>query len=146
MNCYIHPEKDPVGNCTSCDKPICTDCAIEVKDKLICRECLGTGKAKLPQSGTGHRPAKDRSIALILEILPGLFGFLGFGWIYSGNTSTGVTWLVCVLIWNIGATLGVLVTGGFGCFIAVPVNLVLIAISASSLNTYIKQNPELFDV
>jgi len=36
------------------------------------------------------RPLKDRNIALILEILPGLFGLVGFGWIYSNKTDTGI--------------------------------------------------------
>jgi hypothetical protein len=79
-----------------------------------------------------------------LEILPGLFGFIGFGWIYSGNTSTGITWLVSVLVWDFIAFFIVALTAGFGCFVTVPVNIVLVSISASSLNTYTKQHPELF--
>jgi hypothetical protein len=47
------------------------------------------------------RPLKDRSIAIILEILPGLFGILGIGWIYSGKTGTGLAWLIGYLIWSI---------------------------------------------
>jgi hypothetical protein len=90
------------------------------------------------------RPLKDRSIALILEILPGLFGFLGLGWIYGGNTNTGLVWLVSVLVWDFIAFFIVVLTAGFGCFCTVPVNLTLIAISVSSLNTYTKQHPELF--
>jgi hypothetical protein len=90
------------------------------------------------------RPPKDRSVALILEILPGLFGFLGFGWIYSGNTHTGIMWLIGVFIWDILAVIIDIATGGFGCFCTLPINVILIAISASSLNTYTKQHPELF--
>ncbi len=146
MNCYIHQDREPVGVCTSCGKPICADCVIEVQNKLVCRECLSSGRATLPQSTTAQRPVKDRSIALILEIFPGLFGFLGFGWIYCGETNKGITWLVSVLAWNIFATIIIVVTAGFGCIFTLPVNLVLIAVSASSLNTYINQHPELFDV
>jgi hypothetical protein len=90
------------------------------------------------------RPLKDRSLALILEILPGLFGLLGFGWIYSGNTNAGVLWLLGVLVWDIMAIVIMVLTAGFGCICTVPVNLVLVAISASSLNNYTKQRPELF--
>jgi hypothetical protein len=144
MNCYLHPDREPVGACTSCGRPICRECAVEVQGKLLCRECLGAGKATLPQASAGSRPAKDRSIAIILEILPGLFGFLGFGWIYSGNTSKGVGWLVSVLIWDFLAFFIVALTGGLGCFFTVPVNLVLVAVSASSLNSYVREHPELF--
>jgi zinc-ribbon domain len=90
------------------------------------------------------RPPKDRSIALILEILPGLFGFIGFGWMYSGNTTAGLIWLISVLIWDFIGVGIVLLTGGLACFCTVPANLVLIAASASFLNSYTHQHPELF--
>ncbi len=90
------------------------------------------------------RPPKDKSIALILEILPGLFGLLGFGWIYSGQTTMGILWLGGTIVWDIIAILVVTFTGGFGCFCTIPVNIVLIAISAMLLNSHIKQHPELF--
>jgi len=142
MNCYIHPDREPVGTCTSCGRPICRECAVEMQNKLVCHECLSTGKATpLPISA---RPLKDRSIALILEILPGLFGFLGFGWIYSGNTNTGVMWLVGLLVWDVIALIIVAATAGFGLCLTIPANIVLVAISASSLSTYTKQHPELF--
>jgi hypothetical protein len=83
-------------------------------------------------------------VALILEILPGLFGFLGFGWIYSNQTNTGVMWLVGMLVWSLIALAIVLLTAGFGCFCTAPVNLALIVISATQLNSHIKQHPDLF--
>lgn len=97
-----------------------------------------------PHPAYAPRPAKDRSIALILELLPGLFGFLGFGWIYCGNTSTGLLWLGGVLAWSIVAVVIIVFTAGVGCFCTVPVNIALVAISVSLLNAYMKQHPELF--
>lgn len=67
------------------------------------------------------RPPKDRSIALILEILPALFGLFGFGWIYSGRTSTGIAWLIGVLIWDVIAIVISALTAGFGCICTVPI-------------------------
>lgn len=90
------------------------------------------------------RAPKDRSIALILEILPGLFGFLGFGWLYSGNTGTGIAWLIGVLVWEFIAIFIDVITGGVFCLCSVPINLVLTTISAYSLNKYTKSHPELF--
>ena len=90
------------------------------------------------------RPLKDRSVAYILEILPGLFGILGIGWLYAGNTNAGIAWLVGVLAWDIFAIIVDLVTVGFGCFCSVPVNIVLITVSTISLSGYVKQHPELF--
>jgi hypothetical protein len=99
-----------------------------------------------PPPGTYYpaRPLKDRNIALILEILPGLFGFLGFGWIYSGNTSTGIAWLVGYLFWILIAAVVIVATGGFAVFCTLPINLIFIGVSASSLNNYTKQNPQMF--
>ena len=90
------------------------------------------------------RLSKDKSIALILEILPGLFGLLGFGWIYSNQTNTGIIWLVGIIIWDIIALTIIALTAGFGCFCTLPVNIALIVISATQLNNYIKRHPELF--
>ncbi len=143
MNCYYHEDRAAVGACTSCGRPICSEDAVEVQGKLTCRECLSTGRVSAHMVQT-TRPAKDRSIALILEILPGLFGFLGFGWIYSGNTNTGIGWLVGFFVWDVIAIVIIAATAGFGCFVTVPVSLAIVALSASSLNTYTKQHPELF--
>lgn len=97
-----------------------------------------------PPLGYAPRPPKDKSIALILEILPGLFGFLGFGWIYSNQTTTGVVWLVSMFIWTIIAVIILIITAGFGCFCTLPVSITMIIISAASLNSHIKKHPELF--
>lgn len=97
-----------------------------------------------PYPAYAPRPAKDRSVALILELLPGLFGFLGFGWIYCGNTSTGLLWLGGMLAWVIIALIILTFSLGVGCVCIVPVNIALIALSVSSLNAYMKQHPELF--
>ena len=90
------------------------------------------------------RPPKDRSIAIILEILPGLFGILGIGWIYSGKTGVGLAWLIGYLIWSIIAVTAAVLTGFLACFCTVPVNLVCVGISTLALNSYIKNNPQLF--
>jgi TM2 domain-containing membrane protein YozV len=90
------------------------------------------------------RPSKDRNLALVLEILPGLFGILGIGWIYSGKTSTGIAWLVGYLIW-VGIAIAAGVISGFmACFCTVPINLICVGISAYSLNNYLKSNPHYF--
>jgi hypothetical protein len=68
----------------------------------------------------------------------------GFGWIYSGNTGAGIAWLIGVLIWDVVAIIISLLTGGFGCFCTIPANIVLVAISAVTLNSYTKQHRELF--
>lgn len=90
------------------------------------------------------QPAKDRSLALILEILPGLFGFLGFGWIYSGNTSTGIMWLIGFLVWDVISIIVAVFSASLGLICTLPISIALIALSASRLNSYTKNNPQIF--
>jgi hypothetical protein len=97
-------------------------------------------------SGYAPPPPKSRGTALLLEILPGLFGFLGFGWIYGGNTTTGLLWLAGMIVWDMIAVLIDVLSAGLACFCTVPVNLALIAVSSMLLSTYTKQHPELFGI
>jgi TM2 domain-containing membrane protein YozV len=90
------------------------------------------------------RPAKDRSTALILEILPGLFGLLGFGWIYAGNAGAGIAWLVGMLIWTGIAALIAVFSVGLSLLCTLPISIAMIVISAMTLNSYTKQHTELF--
>ena len=92
-----------------------------------------------------YHPHKDKGTALILEILPGLFGLYGFGRIYSGDTQTGVIWLVCGIVWSLIAVIIDIGTGGFACFCTLPVNIACVIITATTLNSYINQHPEIFN-
>lgn len=64
----------------------------------------------------------DKGIALVLEILPAIFGVFGIGWIYSGRTNTGFILLISglLLIWGgyaaifIGSTALAALTLGVG--------------------------------
>jgi len=96
-----------------------------------------------PQAVYGH-PPKQRSTAMLLEIGPGLFGFLGFGWIYSGKTGTGITILIAYLLTSLFfAALGA-ITFGFSFLITVPIQIIAVIISAVTLNSYTKKRTDLF--
>ncbi|MBE7472256.1 MAG: hypothetical protein DPW09_10245 [Anaerolineae bacterium] len=41
---------------------------------------------------------KDKGLALVLEIWPGLAGILGIGWMYSGHTIVGISLLLTGLV------------------------------------------------
>lgn len=97
-----------------------------------------------PPTSAAPVARKDKSIALILEILPGLFGFLGIGWIYIGQTSTGLIWLIGYLVWVVVATILNVVTGGIACFCTLPIGIAALAASAYFLNENMKKHPELF--
>jgi hypothetical protein len=83
-------------------------------------------------------------MAYIIEILPALFGFLGFGWIYSGNATIGIILLLGFFGWSVIAGIIDVFTAGIGLLCTVPIGLVFIGLSTLLLNNYIKQHPELF--
>lgn len=40
MKCAVHPEVDATGYCRNCGKPLCPQCAREVRGALYCEQCL----------------------------------------------------------------------------------------------------------
>jgi hypothetical protein len=107
MNCCVHPEAEAVGTCTACGRAMCANCAVDVRGKLTCRHCLAS--RPLPTD-------KDPNTAFLLELLPGLIGFLGIGYMYVGRTNDGVLrlvlWFVGLAVaWVITAVLAAVVVG-----------------------------------
>jgi hypothetical protein len=105
-----------------------------------------TNQPVYPYDPIQQKPLKDRSIAMVLEILPGLFGFLGFGWIYSGNSSVGVIWLIGFFVWTLVGVIISVVTGGIGAICIIPISIFCIVFSAVSLSGYTNKHPEIFRV
>ena len=87
------------------------------------------------------------TIAMVIEIAGGMFGFLGLGWIYAKNLPLGiglfVGWFV-VLVIEILILLGTF--GMAGCFI-VPFNIIVSIISGIKVRDYVRNSsktPSLF--
>jgi hypothetical protein len=90
------------------------------------------------------RSPKDRLLAIVLEVLPGLFGLLGIGWLYAGSTTAGVILLLGFLAWNFFAIILDVFTLGIFLCLHLPVNLVALILSPVLLYNYTKKHPELF--
>jgi hypothetical protein len=91
-------------------------------------------------------PAKDRTIALVIEVIGGLFGLLGIGWLYAGNTTAGILWLAGMLIGTCLAVTLDIITAGFFVCVHIPLWLAAIGVSAYLLYNYTRQHPETFGV
>jgi len=136
---------------------LCPNCQAEIAEgDNFCHVC-GTRFASSPEVAQPQpaqlpvqppamyvRPLKDRSIALILEILPGLLGYLGFGWIYAGEVNTGVAFLVGYLVATFVFVIFDVFSSGVCCFFTLPLQILIIVVSVSKLNQHIKAHPELF--
>ncbi len=104
------------------------------------------GYQPLPYAAQPYpQPLKERSTAMLLEILLGFFGLPGFGWIYAGRTTTGLILLLGLVAWDTLIMCPVTVlTAGFGICCVLPINWTVMILSAISLNSHTKQHPELF--
>jgi hypothetical protein len=85
-----------------------------------------------------HR--KDPSLAFLLELGGGLFGFVGLGWIYAGRVPLGVGLLVlCGLLeWGLGIGLAAITAGGWCCVLPAQ-NLVIAALSGYLAYQYVER-------
>ncbi len=52
MKCAVHPDTDATGFCRNCGKPLCQQCAREVRGALYCEQCLANMMAA-PQAAAG---------------------------------------------------------------------------------------------
>ena len=91
-----------------------------------------------------QHPPKSRSTALILELLPGLFGFYGIGWIYANKTGLGVGLLIGGLVWAAIAVTINAATAGIGLICTLPINIAAVVISSVMIHNYTKEHPEMF--
>src|SRR4030042_2895480 len=91
------------------------------------------------------RSVPNKGTALVLEVLPAIFGLFGIGWIYAGRTTTGVILLVSgvLLVWGgyafiiLGSTALTAITFGLGslsyCLVCGVPFIQLLAAAASTL-------------
>jgi hypothetical protein len=99
LKCYVHPNVDAVGVCTSCGRGICRRCAVRLGGKLYCRDdanavfgakptIVAIREAEGPRRGIGSM--LGAIFAYGLGLVAGLLGcLLIFAAIVSGDTSGG---------------------------------------------------------
>ncbi len=100
----------------------------------------------VPPAGAYPRADSTDTIAMIIEIVFGLFGMMGMGWIYMGNFLIGgglfVGWLIVVLVAVlIPTTLSLTVIGAVTwCCLACmpPLNITVALISGIRLRDYVR--------
>jgi hypothetical protein len=93
-----------------------------------------------PQTPHPGQATKDKTLAYVLEFL-----LLGVGWLYAGETTTGIIILVSWVVFGLG--FGILlnvVTAGWGCICTLPLTIVAYAISLTQLGKYMNNRPNIF--
>ncbi len=79
------------------------------------------------------------TIAMVLEILFGLFGILGMGWLYAGRIMTGVLAFFGYLVLVAIEVVVVSATFGFAACITLPLNLAVVVISGIKARDYVRR-------
>jgi TM2 domain-containing membrane protein YozV len=102
MKCYVHPDVEAMGTCTSCGKAICSTCSMEVGGKLVCKPCAE--KMATQCLTVKAVPQKEPALALLLSLVGGLVSglLIGLGQIYNGQVKKGIILCIAhVVIWAV---------------------------------------------
>jgi TM2 domain-containing membrane protein YozV len=90
MKCYVHPDVEAIGTCTSCGKAICSTCSMEVGGKLVCKPCAEKIAAQCVTAQAASK--KEPALALLLSLVGGLVSglLIGLGQLYNGQVKKGI--------------------------------------------------------
>ena len=77
--------------------------------------------------------------ALIIEIVFGLFGILGVGWLYVGNFAAAVLVFLGFGVLVVAETIAVFFTLGFAACLVVPVNIAVAIISGIRVRDHVRR-------
>ncbi len=96
MNCYFHSERESVGVCFSCGKPVCPECKVVLQEKVYCNPCVN----KLLFDKTEAGPTRANTISLQdspavieKEIMRWNWGAFFLTWIWAIGNKLWV-WLI----------------------------------------------------
>lgn len=81
----------------------------------------------------------NSTLAIILEVICGIFGIYGIGWLVSGNTSTGLIFLIGGFVWLAVAIVLSILTLGIGLICIWPIDLAIMITSVIMLSNRLKQ-------
>ena len=74
MKCYYHPDIEAIATCTNCGRAICQTDVVDVAGRIVCKECLATGKVS--SSSSVVQAAPTNSLAMVSLAL-GILGLVG---------------------------------------------------------------------
>jgi hypothetical protein len=119
MKCATHPDRDAIGYCRTCGKPLCPDCTRDVRGALYCEGCLAAMLSGAPVGAPAGAPTVDTpnpALAAALGLVPGL------GAIYNGEYMKGLihvaifAGIIAMLNAQISDSLQVFFGIGIACF------------------------------
>lgn len=106
LYCANHPDRETMLRCNRCNKPICTECAVQTPVGYRCRECVRGQQDKFYTAKTSNQLLAYVAAAvggLVLGVLAGLLGIFlpGFiGWIVAVFAGPAVGGALAEVIWQ----------------------------------------------
>lgn len=94
MKCVNHIDRDAVGVCNFCTKSVCSECVVNFKGEIYCKECVAM------KMGTVKKEEHSPALAVILSFI-----IAGLGQIYNGQVWKGLLIFITSLLvipWIIG--------------------------------------------
>ncbi|PWT98936.1 MAG: hypothetical protein C5B53_06095 [Candidatus Melainabacteria bacterium] len=85
MKCFRHRESDALGICKNCSKGLCSECAIDLKDGIACKDTCRE-KVERINAMISSAATKGRHLVLALVYCTMGIAFVFVGW---GNSSQG---------------------------------------------------------
>ena len=76
----------------------------------------------------------NKTLAIILEIVGGLFGIFGIGWLVAGKSKVGIPLLIGSVVWFLIEIVALIFTLGIGIVCVGPIDLIVLIVSAIMLN------------
>ena len=95
MNCYYHPDREAVGMCVACGKPVCLVCRAVLGEKFYCNLCANkifSGKTEIGTTTVENTSGQGSRAVIPKEIRGWNWGaFLGtWVWAIGNNVWIGL--------------------------------------------------------
>jgi membrane associated rhomboid family serine protease len=142
MRCYRHPGRETLVSCSSCGRPICTDCMTSAAVGFRCPECAGTGSGA--SAAVRRLPGVRSDTAIATMVLVGLSVLVYLVEIAQGGGALSVSGADIIYDWGLfGPAVADgeyyrIVTAGFlhGSLIHLGFNMYLLWILGGALERY----------
>ncbi len=72
MKCSYHPTSDSQDFCSTCSKPLCGECAHQIKGRVYCQDCLVRGAEWATAVKDLRIPSDSPKRAALCSLIPGM--------------------------------------------------------------------------
>ena len=92
-----------------------------------------------PSAPYQHSLDNTDTVAMILEIVFGIFGLMGMGWLYAGNILTSILIFIGFTLFLLVESGLIAITGGLCACVALPANIGIAVFSAFRVRDYVRR-------